>query len=446
MRSHYAVLLSLAAINVVTAQNAGRIHVTVVDSNTRQPIRKARIVLEPAFQPPPNPVSGRNQVPPNVSLKAETDLGGSYQNLQIAPGEYTVRVSHPLYTIPNSMEGNQRISISESKEAKITIDMQPLATMSGRVLDEDGDPISGCYVALRHIDSPMRGPQIAGMNSSDETGHYRLWGVEPGKWFATARCQRPSLQPRPLSPGPPPPPTIAWLPQIYPAASDFAAAQPIDLASGTEKTGVDFRMRSARVYRAGGLLTSAGGDWKNRQDLMFHAQPVGAVSGSPGHRLDRAKGTWELLNLLPGTYILTMTSTGDKLEKLGLYHRLTIADQDVRIDLTLQPAVDVTGRLTIEGDTRLPLGSVNFQLVGAETPYAGQPQVKFENAETFVITNMLPGRWKVFSHTIANAFIKRIVQNGQESPDHILDATSGAIGPLEIVISTRVGSVKGTAP
>ncbi|MBC7928026.1 MAG: carboxypeptidase regulatory-like domain-containing protein [Bryobacteraceae bacterium] len=355
-------------------------------------------------------------------------------------------MSHPLYTLPGFMNGNQRISVSESKEAKVTIELQPPATMSGRVVDEDGDPISGCFVTLRHIEFPARGLRIAGMNSSDETGHYRLWGVEPGQWFAAARCPRPALQPRPLSPGPPPPPSIAWLPQIYPSASDYAAAQPVNLTSGTEKSGVDFRMRSGRVYKAGGLLTSAGGDWKQRQDLMVHAQPVAAISGSPGHRLNRVKGTWELLNLLPGTYILTITSTDDKLEKLGLYQRLTVADQDVKADLTLRPPVDVTGRLTIEGDRELHYSSANFALIGEDTPYyPRQPQVKIHQSGTFAITNVPPGRWKVESFTGANAFIKRVLQNGQEVPDGILDVTAGAIGPVEIVFSTRMASIRGAA-
>src|SRR5205085_2356887 len=108
--------------------------------------------------------------------------------------------------------------------AHVSVELTPGGTISGRVVDEDGDPISDCYVQI--FAPPSRGPNqwvgSLGQEQSNEQGAYRVYGIPAGKYHAMVNCGRPAFQPRPLLPAdaPPQPPSMAYPPQFYPGASD----------------------------------------------------------------------------------------------------------------------------------------------------------------------------------------------------------------------------------
>ena len=66
--------------------------------------------------------------------------------------------------------------------------MLPQGVISGRVVDEDGDPISGASVQILR-QAYMRGRKQltpAQSNMTNDKGEYRIFGLAPGKYFVTA--------------------------------------------------------------------------------------------------------------------------------------------------------------------------------------------------------------------------------------------------------------------
>jgi protocatechuate 3,4-dioxygenase beta subunit len=458
-------IATLASAQDQTGNNTGSIKVTVVDSVTHQPVRKAMVRVtgidgdsNATSSGVPRGVVGEQT--PHTPQSQTTDASGTFAETNLQPGQYSLSVQHQNY--PHTRFGGSRtISIKAGEQTATIIEMVPGATVSGRVLDEDSDPLDGCVVRAQSAKAPYQDAMAMGVGfrtlRSSEDGAYRLYGILPGKYILTAQCQTAVFRPRPLSAGPDPPPSAAYAPQFYPAASSVESAEVIELAPGAEKSGVDFQMRPAHVTHIHVVL-AGGADWRGRNDLASRLVPTDQSSPpnmlSGWRQINTTNGEFEIPRVFPGSYLLLVTSnlrfdeekaTG---ELIGAAQQIDVGDKAINVMVNLRSAVDLNGTIEIEGPAGVnPLkpSDVTVQLVPESRGFQYYQPEPVNDDGSFTIKSAFPGPSRLQVNA-PMAFLKSAWIGSAELTGGLLDLSSGAHGELRVVVSTNTASIHGTAP
>lgn len=449
-RCIHAVLAAGLAAAVGAAQDqSGRIEGTVVDAVTHQPVKKAAVSLQPIGRGPVNRASAGapNAGEPNTI----TDALGGFVFENLAVGKYRISVTQQNY--PESLMRGTRQTVEVSADdatGSVTIELMPGAAISGHIVDEDGDPMTGCFVQAHSADMRRFAPVMRPPAMRDD-GTYRLSGIAAGKYIISAQCSETVFQPRPLSAGPDPPPTQAYPMQYYSAASDAKSAQVVQLAAGAEKSGVDFQMHPVAVTHIHGTFAAGGADGRGRGDLNVLLVPVDANNSDGfafrGRGEVNEDGTFDIHQVFPGSYYLAATSVRDpRFGMLGGVMRVDVTDGPLNVSLALHPAMDISGKVEIEDNAhRVTPAQINLQL-DPVIQYGAQPafaQVAEDGSFTF--KSVLPGEWRIRLFA-PGAFLKSARMGGDDVTNQPLNLMPGAAGILELVASTNTATVAGTAP
>jgi hypothetical protein len=494
--------LFLAGISALAQDQStatGGIRGIVTDSVSRQPVRKATVSLQflalpsnppaaaaspgaapaaPDAQNRATPVApaqqGRIETSSSTTLTpggviftgqqpqtAVSDAGGNFAMDQVQPGRYRLTVFHEKY--PKNRFGpaptGKIFTVNAGETAgPLTVELIPGAAISGRIVDEDGDPLTGCNPRLQPLKHPeqnvMALPGAPGSNADE--GTYRLYGIAPGKYLLGVQCQMLVFQPRPLSAGPDPPPASGYPLQYYPASGTVEGAEVIDLAAGMERQGLDFRMKPAPVTTVQMKLT--GAEWRGRRDLGWRLTSDASVGQgflNRGGQVDPAKDTVLINGVFPGSYTLQVSVNGFSPNQSGGpmvagTQRVEVKDKPVQVTLELRQGVDVAGIVQLDSagapsaPTTFSMRQVNIQLSQNTVfgPRGGSTPVQEDG--TFIIKSAvpLPSRLMV---TAPGAFMKSAWLGNVELTGGMIDPGLGG-GPLRIVVSTNLASINGTAP
>src|SRR5262249_22821979 len=137
--------------------------------------------------------------------------------------------------------------------------------ITGRVLDEDGEPLARATVSVLRQQYVRGEKQLAtaGTGQSDDRGMYRIFGLMPGDYFVSAsnvadRMPGPMVDPAgggvahsTEAPGSAPP----FSPGVI-AATD---AGRLKLATGQELTSIDFQLQIVPLATVKGIVVGGGG-------------------------------------------------------------------------------------------------------------------------------------------------------------------------------------------
>jgi hypothetical protein len=238
----------------------------------------------------------------------------------------------------------------------VVIPLWRLGAVGGRVIDEVGEPVAG--VVVRAFGQALVAGQfqaVAGpMATTDDRGLYRLTGLEPGRYsIGVLSVQSTALSATPEAPaayavgelegtavgggfgtpvvsGPgidvdgvhrlvisnfatPPPPESgrprAYPPLFYPAARTLGEAQPVDVAYGETRAGVDFQLRPVPASRVAGRLDAGGASVSS---LLLRLMPIGSERLGFGAEVATTSaepdGRFTFLNVPAGDYLLLAQS------------------------------------------------------------------------------------------------------------------------------------------
>jgi hypothetical protein len=437
-RQSWSALALCIFVSTAPAQDqTGALTSIVTDAISHQPVRKAVVRLNPMFT--------RGQQQPNQRAAA-TDAAGSFTLTNVSPGRHSLTITHPGYP-----QGAQKqIEVKPGEKTSLDAVLIPGASITGRFLDEDGDPLPGCMVQLHPARHPEQGAPVQGGVGLTEEGEYRLHGIRAGKYVLSAQCQRPVFQPRPFSSGPDPPPSAAYPIQFYPLAPDAKSAEVIELFAGTEKIGLDFEMKPAPVTHIHGRFSPTGAEWNSGGPFNVQLIPAekSAQPMAVGAQVDATKGTFDFRQVFPGSYIL-VANFGDGDHQAGAFQRVEVKDQPLDLVVELRRSIEISGTVEIELNTALnntPKNSVQVQLMTDVYPnHRGGAIAQVKEDGTFTLSPIFPGVWRLIVNT-PMGFMKSAWLGTENVTDRPLDLSSGGAGPLRIVISTKVARIEGTVP
>lgn len=443
--------LLFAALGIAQDQT-GSVSGVVLDAVSHQPVRKATVSLLLR-----GGMGARTQnVGPQSTI---TDITGAFSMNNLVPAQYMLTVQHQNY--PQAQNGPARKSIeikAGEKAGPVNLELIPGAAVAGHVVDEDGDPLSGCVAEARSFSNPNQGYSVRVGPASVEDGSFRIFEIPPGKYVLAARCQQPAFVARPFSAGPDTPPSAAYPVQFYPATSDPKSAEVVDLAPGSEKAGIEFRMRPAAVTQIHGTL-AAGADGRDRSNLMVQMVSIDDKmprGPNPNSVIDREKGTFEFRQVFPGSYMLIAFNNGSPEARIGAMQRIDVKDQPVEAVVNLRPGMDIEGTVQTEGNPNNNTAATNPNAQASTRPTMVQLTPEYQmgispsNAQvkddgTFVLGSVLPALWRLRVQS-PSGFLKSAWMGTTEVTNGLLDLTSGAAGALKLVVSTNTAAIHGTGP
>ena len=434
-------LCAIAALTTATFaqdQSVGTASITgtVVDALSHIPLKKATITLVS----PPGANGQPQQGPPTV-----TDASGTFSFTGLKPGPYRLTVLKQDYPQAHNNPNKFVTATASDNPQPLDIELAPPASITGQILDEDGDPMHGCAVELRPAERPAEGMNYQNMSAAGgNRDEYRIYGIPPGKYLASAHCNAPVFQPRPFSAGPDPPPSLAYSAVDYPAV--------IELAPGTERGGVDFRMHPSFVTQVHVTLAPPDLDLRatnlNVRLMPFEAGPQPLFAPPP----PSGRKETEFRQVFPGSYLLVASSAVGG-NAVGAIQRIEVKDQAVNTVLELKPDIKLSGTIETEDPIANTTGNVQqrstIQLTGDYPGFpnarnllpAANAQVKDDGTFEF---SVLPGLWHI---TVTGpVFIRSASLGSKDIAGRSLDLSAGVSDSLKIVVSHNTATIRGTAP
>jgi hypothetical protein len=420
------ILLSAAiAVSFLAAQEpAPRLFVSgMVITTGGEPIRKARVIL-------------RAKEETAFSYTADSDANGRFKIQDVVPGQYSVFAQREGYmpedggafgAPPPSLKIEAGQSVTDLK-----VKLIPPAIVTGRVLDDDGDPIRGARVEAMTYNYMTGKKQLNTVNqaSANDKGEYRLFGLQPGPLYIRASGNnRNRFTGASLAIG-------SFTPTYFPSTTNAALASPIDLAAGAQVAGIDIRLKREKHYSVRGKLPEV-----MKHDVTHRVLQILPRDGFPrGSSLRQDEETFEFVDVLPGSYVITgdVVSAG-KRSVVRQAVDVTNADVDGVI-LNFVAPVSVSGSVRVEGVLPRPLEKMQVTLYNDVIAHSS---VEVKPDGTFAIPEMMPDVYQITSSNHPGTYVKSIRFGDEEASESRVDLTKG-VGPLTLVLATDVGDVKGS--
>jgi protocatechuate 3,4-dioxygenase beta subunit len=389
----------------------------------------------------------------NGAYSATTDADGHFLIDSIIPGRYRVFFEKTGFAEVNSRGHRADVNVITINAGKpldgLVFHMLPAAVITGRVTDEDGDPMSRVRIIIQSRVPGKSRRGMAGMAATNDLGEYRVAGLFPGQYWAAA-TPPPDFRDysRPPSAGAAgaasdAPPEVRYVTTYFPGTTDSVQASPIGLKAGEEMP-VNFMLVPTRTYRIRGVVTGiAAGETRSVElSTKTGESTQGAEVGSDG--------TFEIHGAAPGSYVLKAYSTSEG-SVLTARQELTVVAADIDgVRLVPMPAFTVTGRL--RGDApSIDLSHLSVNLRAADVSDDGgffKSDSFGENAQVdrqgnFSWKNVNPGNYilRLYGGDGHDDFFLKSARVGA----NLIDGAFSLSGPgvLDLVVSTKGASVEG---
>jgi protocatechuate 3,4-dioxygenase beta subunit len=413
---------------------------TVVKEPGSQPLKKVlvQVVAE-------NQKEGGNYT-------ASTDADGRFRVENVTPGRYRIFIEKTGFVGVNArgLKSDTNVFTVETGQAAhgLLFRMSPTASLSGRITDEDGDPMSGVrVVALNRMPGKAK-RKAAGTETTNDLGEYRLAGLFPGQYWVVAMPPPDfrDFEPQPDDKQGTTQPDTRYLTTYYPGTYDGAQATSVTLKAG-EEIPLHLTLVPAKTYRVRGMVTGITAGQKAEVELISKA-------GESMHTGEvDADGQFEVRGVGPGSYVLR-ASSGTEPRPLTAHLDITVVAADVEaVKLTPLPGFRLSGHLRIEGSAAGDLTQYAVNLHRNDAPEdpgffmsadffgTNAPVDRLGNFEWKDVT---PGTYVVKLYGDdgrSSLFLKSLTLGGRD-----IEAGFTASGPatLDLVASLKGGTVEGS--
>jgi hypothetical protein len=247
-----------------------------------------------------------------------TDSQGKYELTGLPAGHFTLSASRNGYlslTYGQSRPGeaSRPIDLADGQITEnVDLTLARAAVISGIVSDEAGEPLAGASVVamqMRFTRGKRQLLPLAGIARSDDSGQYRISGLEPGEYYVRA-TSRETWQS-----DPPKRETMAFLPTFYPSTASPAGGQRIRVRYGRETPGIDIGMVPGKAVSVSGTALSSQGQPLAGESVGLSFEIRGDTFASfmagAGAKVN-PDGTFVFHNVVPGDYSL-WRSTGPRM-------------------------------------------------------------------------------------------------------------------------------------
>jgi protocatechuate 3,4-dioxygenase beta subunit len=427
----------------------------VVGAATGEPLKKVEVTL--AFE---------SQDTPRRPRSGLTDANGAFSLDRVVPGRYYLAVSREGYlaqqygqTQDNGEDFGAVLSLTAGQKiTDLIFRLQKAAVITGRVVDEDGDPIirASVEVLRRRVVKGSRRFESMGSETTDDQGDYRIFGLPPGHYFVRVNPSGPkgSFTISTDDDEPPPDPKSAYPATYFPGTTDSSRASALEVRAGDEIPRIDFFLTpqaGTKTYRIRGHVTNALGG-QSEGSITVMAIPRNGEETNPFGRFlaqpDRKTSNFTIEGLAPGSYTVAAFNFGGQ-HSHSATQEIDITNSDVdSVSLVLTHGAEISGRVVFEGPTSSKSENLTVSLESRnpDIPFFGSSQATVKADGSFVVPEVGDGTYSitVFSNC-HQCYLKSATASGVDLLAQHLTVSSGS-GPsnIELLYSANTGKASGT--
>ena len=416
----------------------GTISGRVIAADGGEPLRNARVTI-----------GGPSSVP-----RIFTDADGRFVFSNLMLGRYTLLVRKAGYA--QTRFGSHKAAdppmwieiTGESPAFNAEVRLPRSAAISGRIVDDRGDPIELAQVsAERVIRTDGRvGTITMATTTTDDLGEYRLGSLPEGRFVVSARrgpndevrvtvvdgrsvVERPDATP---------------LRGYYPGVATLSQAEPVDVRAGEERSSVDFTIVQHRQRPAMLRVSFISADGKPMLATSMLASLDDAIGGtviSSGGISDNMAQRVD-----PGAWLFV--ARGFYAPGVALVP-VTVGSTDVSLSVQFRRGASLTGRIVTDGGPP-PSATIDIEARPVHPALARLPDaisvVRARAGEAFTLMNLI-GTCELRIRSAPHGWVaKAIVAGERDLIDSPIDFNGDEqITGVQIVLTHDLAELSGTA-
>jgi hypothetical protein len=409
----------------------------LVDANTGQPIRRARVAIAS--------VTERDNF---TTIMTRED--GRFSFINVAAGKYTLTAQARGYLLQSFNQHDQfssSVVVGPNLESTdLLFRLPPDGAISGVVVDEAGEPVRDAQVLL-YVTGPSGGFQTTrsrNRTATNDEGAYHFGHLAPGRylvaaaarpWYAQNRPARGAAQDTIVSD----PSSEAQLDVAYPVtfsggATDEAEAAPIVLGRGNKVT-ADIILQPVPALHV--RLPRDDSDQSG-----FTSVELSLFGAGIGNRVGGfSQNTEESVSLAPGRYSLRHFPPNGK----------GIADTLREVDINSSGEIDKSqGNVNVPVSAKLQFDpgtapdQVFLELLNKKSRQSFSARMA-KDGEAVFQPDLAPGSYEISLNTGSGIYVKSISASGATVTGRTVEIRPGSPVKLAVSAATGEGEVKGTA-
>ena len=416
----------------------------VVAADTGRPLRKARVLLFLREG--------------NERRETTTDDAGAYEFKQLRAGRYNVSASRVnyLYGI-YGVGADHAVEAVELRDGQtvygIDFTLRRGGVVTGVILDEFGEPASDVEVALERFETSQGQRRLApatGTVITNDIGEFRLYGINPGQYYLSARWRNPA-QPflRDSAAA-----RTAYAPIYFPGTVVESEAQRLTLRAGQVIEGIVMTLQPIKAWRVSGTVTGSDGKPLDSAMILVSSVEVSPNASRGFTAPVRPDGAFTINGLAPGSYTVRaqrgMMMPGDVPEEAST--TVTVIDADVDdVRLAAVKPSTLSGRIVVDPAAApslpkdLTLSARPISSVGSAVIFV--PPTRVGDDFAFELKSY-PGSTRIalgagFDQTVAGWAVRAIRVNGIDVTDAIEVKPNQNISGIDVELTNKLTAVAG---
>jgi len=420
----------------------------VSNAATGAPVKKAELRLSRVNLNP-------NTASLQTSYSTTADVAGKFAMTDIEPGKYRLSVSrngfvNTSYGARGPNRPGTTLTLDPGQHLKeVNFKLTPHGVVSGRIVDEDGDPVARVSVQAQSYRRFDGRKQLVptGMASTNDLGEYRIFGLAPGRYYLSATYNQMAWEPT-LDRSAKAPPEEGYVPTYYPGGIDLAAAAPVEVTAGADIRGMNITLSKTRTVSLRGHVNNPGGGKQNVTIMLTPRDEAVWVSMVGRQRITDPQGNFEMRGVRPGAYTLTAQSF-DGGRSLAAHLALDVGSNNMEgIALTLSAGMELPGVIKAEGPQGIDLTDIHISLQPHDLNamrFGPTPNDHVKDDGSFTLTQVSQERYDVYVRGLPDGYyIKSVRAGDEEVRDSGLDMTSGPAASLTVTIAPGAGQIDGS--
>lgn len=327
------------------------------------------------------------------------------------------------------------------------------AVITGRVFDEDGEPMPGVTVTTLRQGFLQGRKRLwpAAVATTNDLGEYRVYGLQAGRYYLKAEPHTWGrvVGEKQYSGSEKSAPERAYKGLCYPGTTDLSKASTVQVREAEEAPSIDFLMKEVPVVRLRGRIVSVLPKIGNRNYFDVQVNPRNQLEASFGWSYSservRSDGSFEVPDVIPGEYTITATQFGED-RNSATQMDLDVGSTDINdLLLVIGGGFEVHGTVIWEGK---PSVEKDGLAVSAVPPgfdfYQGQGgHSSVDKNSQFVWKDMPEGQYQVDIFGMGkDVYVKEIKAGENRAEGNVIKLNKGT-AEVQITLSSRGARLQG---
>jgi hypothetical protein len=353
----------------------------ILDMKTGKPIAKASLVIGKEDAPPIRVLSGKEG-----EFRVQDLTPGAYMVAVVAVGYLPKALGSPIPQV----QGRPLLLDETTVQNAMTIRLIPASSISGRVIDQDGDSLDrATLVLLREVNRSGRKEFLQeAAAAADSEGNFRLANLSPGRYRLLANSNSHTSLPK------------RFPPTFYGDSVNIAAGREILIRSGDRLTNIDLRMRATQPHSLSGrLIPPAGDDAKMYSVRLVPRDAPLTLLGllNPQVQYRGSTGEFEADEVPEGDYILQAVREDMHTHEVALRLDMSIYASQKDLLIGPRPLAGLIGKIEMaKGSPTVELDKLKIEVVARDTDLSTTVRpIPVQSDGSFDIRNLSFARYRL---------------------------------------------------